>query len=150
VVKLLRIVAVKITGVEPAGFESPKVTNVGHIDVLFPRFKRFGVMFNGMSDTYSVQVHQGHVDVTVPAELVRAKGWEKGQGLEWEIVGDDKRAVLKEGSDLKLQHAQGRYSVTMPILKFLFNNVTADGDYQVTWRVNEDGNLEMKKYEEEA
>lgn len=98
-----------------------------------------------MSKVYSVQEYQGHRNITVPADLVRAKGWEKGQGLKWEIKGDNKRVILKEGDDVKLQYQNNRYSVTVSWFQFLFDSVTGTEDYEFKWTVNEDGDLELIK-----
>ena len=37
----------------------------------------------------------GRYNITVPVSIVRAKGWEKGEDLEWEI-NDDGNIVLKK------------------------------------------------------
>lgn len=99
-----------------------------------------------MSKTYSIQEYEGRRNITVPADLVRAKGWEKGQELEWEIRGDDKKIILTEGEDgVKLQHGSGRYFVTVSIFQFLMDSVTGTEDYEFKWQVNEDGDLQLLK-----
>ena len=51
-VKLLRIVVVEVRGIEPAGFEGPKVTNVGHYGGIGRQL--FYFLFNVLC--YGVQV----------------------------------------------------------------------------------------------
>jgi len=106
------------------------------------------MMLCGMGKTYSVQTYKNRANITVPAELVRAKGWEKGQKLKWQIKGDNKRYILKEGDDIKLQHNNQRYFVTMTIFQQIIDHPDYDRDYEFKWTVNSEGNLELIRVEE--
>lgn len=103
-----------------------------------------------MPRTYSAQEVNGHRNITVPADYVNLKGWEKGQGLSWKIEGSNKNAILQEGDDLKLQYNQNRYFVTVTMLDFLINSVAGTDDVEFIWEVNSNGNLELKKYKQEV
>jgi len=48
-----------------------------------------------MSEYYRLQKAKDSFQITVPAQLVRSKGWEKSEELKWE-VNSDGNLVLKE------------------------------------------------------
>jgi len=48
-----------------------------------------------MSEYYKLQKAKDSFQITVPAQLVRSKGWEKGEELKWKVNSNGK-LVLQE------------------------------------------------------
>ena len=67
--------------------------------------------------SYSLQESQGTYTITVKSSLVKSKGWEKGQGLDFNLVKN--KVKVTEGSQTKLQFSNNRYFIVLPIAEEL-------------------------------
>lgn len=66
---------------------------------------------------YKVQESQGRYSITLNSQLVRSKGWEKGRGLDLNLVKN--KVKVTEGDQVKLQEANNRFFISMPLAEAL-------------------------------
>ena len=88
--------------------------------------------------SYSLQKVSGRYNITVKSQLVKSKGWEKGQGLDLNIVKG--KIKVSEGDQTKLQYAHNRYFIHLPIA----GEMGWEKGQEFEWRVDGNGDLVLQ------
>jgi hypothetical protein len=118
---------------------SPRTgTSVCILCCLTSRFIWFGLIFGVM--VYSLQESQGRYSVNVDPDLVKSKGWEKGQGLDLNLVKNKIKVV--EGDQVTLQHSNRGYHISLPLAE----NLDWGKGTELEWKVDGNGDLVLQTH----